>query len=85
MSSVKIKQLKQALKDARSEFAAAGGRARAKAIGKKRISEIGKAGAMKRWYEYCGDCDGCGWYEGGKTIKTTCPACEGSGMVRRRT
>jgi hypothetical protein len=33
--------------------------------------------------EYCGDCDGCGWVEGGKTIKTECKACAGAGLVRR--
>lgn len=29
--------------------------------------------------EYCGDCDGTGWVEGGRTIKTTCERCKGSG------
>jgi hypothetical protein len=33
--------------------------------------------------EYCGDCDGCGWYEGGKTIKTECQSCCGGGVVPR--
>jgi hypothetical protein len=28
---------------------------------------------------YCGDCDGCGWVEGGKTLKTPCSACGGTG------
>lgn len=31
--------------------------------------------------EYCGDCDGCGWNEGGAAIKTTCDTCGGTGMV----
>lgn len=35
-------------------------------------------------HEYCGDCDGCGWYEGGKTLKTTCGTCGGTGLVRRK-
>lgn len=33
--------------------------------------------------EYCSECDGCGWYEGGKTLKTACKACGGSGLVCR--
>lgn len=28
----------------------------------------------------CGDCDGCGWTEGGVTIKTTCGTCKGTGI-----
>lgn len=47
--------------------------------------ERAQKAALRRWYEYCGDCDGCGWVEGGKTLKTTCTACEGRGIVRRRT
>lgn len=36
--------------------------------------------------EYCGDCDGCGWIEGGKTLQTRCARCDGRGIVfvRRR-
>lgn len=30
---------------------------------------------------YCERCDGCGWYEGGKTIQTKCEECGGSGVV----
>lgn len=30
----------------------------------------------------CRYCDGCGWVEGGKTIKTTCPECKGKGSYR---
>jgi len=30
--------------------------------------------------EYCDHCDGCGWYEGGPTIKTTCKHCNGTGI-----
>ena len=31
--------------------------------------------------ELCGDCDGCGWTEGGETLKTPCRTCNGSGEV----
>jgi hypothetical protein len=30
----------------------------------------------------CERCDGCGWYEGGATIKTTCEKCGGTGVLR---
>ena len=30
--------------------------------------------------ELCGDCDGCGWVEGGETLKTTCSTCKGTGV-----
>ena len=33
-------------------------------------------------WEMCGFCDGCGWYEGGVTIKTQCPKCKGRGKIR---
>lgn len=33
---------------------------------------------------YCDDCDGCGWVEGGATIKTTCAACKGAGVLHLR-
>lgn len=33
--------------------------------------------------EVCMDCDGCGWYEGGETLKTTCKKCGGTGVVSR--
>jgi len=33
---------------------------------------------------YCDKCDGCGWVEGGKALKTDCKACEGTGMRGRR-
>ena len=29
----------------------------------------------------CRSCDGCGWYEGGPTLQTTCAACKGTGEV----
>jgi len=29
--------------------------------------------------QYCDRCDGVGWYEGGKTLQTTCEACAGTG------
>jgi hypothetical protein len=29
----------------------------------------------------CDQCDGCGWYEGGPTLKTTCQTCKGTGEV----
>ena len=34
-----------------------------------------------RWME-CDNCDGCGWTEGGRTLKTTCRTCHGKGKVR---
>lgn len=57
---------------------------RSEKLGPKRRKQIARDATMARWYETCRDCDGCGWYEGGKTLKTTCPSCEGSGLVRRR-
>lgn len=33
--------------------------------------------------ECCDRCDGCGWYEGGKTIQTSCEVCQGTGIVKR--
>ena len=30
---------------------------------------------------YCDDCDGCGWVEGGKALKTICKTCKGNGVV----
>lgn len=35
--------------------------------------------------EYCGDCDGVGWYEGGRTLQTPCHKCDGSGLVKNCT
>lgn len=29
--------------------------------------------------EYCGECDGTGWVEGGKYLQTDCARCSGSG------
>lgn len=29
--------------------------------------------------EWCNYCDGCGWTEGGRTLKTTCIKCQGTG------
>lgn len=31
--------------------------------------------------EWCGDCDGCGWVEGGAALKSQCTTCRGSGVV----
>lgn len=31
----------------------------------------------------CRECDGCGWYEGGATLKTTCHECNGTGVVTK--
>lgn len=31
----------------------------------------------------CDMCDGCGWYEGGPTLATTCHVCEGTGIVKK--
>ncbi len=33
--------------------------------------------------ECCPDCDGVGWTEGGKALKTGCPRCKGTGAVGR--
>jgi hypothetical protein len=32
---------------------------------------------------FCGDCDGCGWTEGGEAgrIGATCQKCKGTGLV----
>jgi hypothetical protein len=30
---------------------------------------------------YCTNCDGCGWYEGGPTLQTTCEVCKGTGRI----
>ena len=35
--------------------------------------------------EECSNCDGCGWYEDGAAIKTTCDICNGTGLVPRST
>lgn len=35
--------------------------------------------------EYCDNCDGVGWYEGGRTLQTTCTKCGGSGLVNNCT
>lgn len=32
----------------------------------------------------CRTCDGVGWYEGGETLKTTCPHCCGTGIIINR-
>lgn len=31
--------------------------------------------------QYCDRCDGCGWYEGGKTLQTLCADCRGTGVI----
>ena len=31
--------------------------------------------------EECGFCEGCGWYEGGPTIRTECEHCGGTGII----
>jgi dUTP pyrophosphatase len=33
----------------------------------------------------CDQCDGCGWYEGGPTLKTTCTVCKGVGKLPKIT
>lgn len=38
---------------------------------------------MQNDVEFCADCDGCGWYEGGATVQTSCEACQGTGIVKR--
>jgi hypothetical protein len=42
-----------------------------------------QAGGLEEYPEECGRCDGCGWYEGGRTIKTTCEVCGGTGKVKK--
>lgn len=32
-------------------------------------------------WQWCDRCDGCGWYEGGKTLQTTCHECGGAGRL----
>lgn len=34
---------------------------------------------------YCERCDGCGWYEGGRTIQTRCERCDGTGVAPQPT
>lgn len=31
----------------------------------------------------CDNCDGCGWYEGGKALMTTCEKCNGTGILSK--
>jgi DnaJ-class molecular chaperone len=33
--------------------------------------------------EECDFCDGCGWYEGGPTLMTTCEKCGGLGYIEK--
>ena len=35
----------------------------------------------KRLLPICMNCDGVGWVEGGKTLKTVCHVCKGSGRA----
>lgn len=42
-----------------------------------------RAAASKPMQEYCDGCDGCGWFEGGETLKTTCKKCNGTGLIER--
>lgn len=46
--------------------------------------ELNKSGSIIDSNDYieCGCCDGCGWYEGGKELKTTCEVCNGTGKIR---
>lgn len=46
-----------------------------------RTADPGKAIEHER-EEECRNCDGCGWYEGGPTLQTTCSKCKGTGVVR---
>lgn len=34
-----------------------------------------------RYTMECDACDGCGWHEGGETLKTECRKCGGTGVV----
>ncbi len=40
-------------------------------------------GMPKTKIEYCDRCDGCGWYEGGKSLQTECEKCGGSSLIDR--
>jgi hypothetical protein len=33
--------------------------------------------------EFCGDCDGVGWVEGGEALQSTCSRCRGAGTLPR--
>jgi hypothetical protein len=46
----------------------------------RRLQALGAAEPREPEPEYCDRCDGCGWYEGGKTLKTTCEVCGGTGV-----
>lgn len=39
------------------------------------------SGARRSNQEWCDRCDGCGWYEGGKTLQTKCEKCNGTGVL----
>lgn len=43
------------------------------------------SGAPVGWHikitRFCDDCDGCGWVEGGRALKTPCSTCQGSGRA----
>ncbi len=43
----------------------------------ERERRLGRKGQM-----YCDRCDGCGWYDGGRTLQTKCERCGGTGVVR---
>lgn len=45
-----------------------------------RVNRILENKPTKR-VEYCDRCDGCGWYEGGECLKTTCDKCNGIGII----
>lgn len=34
--------------------------------------------------EECEFCDGCGWYEGGKALRTHCQKCDGTGIKQKQ-
>lgn len=42
----------------------------------------GKDGLFENEFQLfeCENCDGCGWHEGGRTLKTTCVCCKGVGV-----
>ena len=85
MSSAKMNKM---LSKAAAEMGRKGGKARAKAIGKKRVSEIGRAGAMKRWYIECPTCCGYGlqcisrWLAP-RPDAPLCERCAGTGRLRK--
>lgn len=45
------------------------------------VSSVKVVEPKKSNLQYCIKCDGCGWYEGGTSIKTNCEDCKGTGVI----